>query len=426
MAGGGALSISGHPDEAAYSIRRRLEGLSPLSECCIFIVPKMLRQTNKEAYTPQVIAIGPYHRSNESLKLMEDHKLLYLQDFLWHNESLSLEHYTRTVKSWEDEVRQCYDKQIDLNSNQFTEMILLDGTFLIQLLLINSGQVSWPPNDRIFDKPWLLADVCRDMALLENQIPFFVVQRLFSMAFGTQQPKKLLELVCLFFETSTGMDKLPESVMESESKVKHLVDVIRLSFLQSETMPQNGTNLMEEQLPPRATDLVAAGVKLRRGESKYLLDIEFKKGVLKIPQLVLYDVTEYYIRNIIAFEQCYHECNRYLTDYMVFMDRLVDTSGDAKLLIDKGIIRHQLSNEEAVPELLNALGKEVTLSQPNYYFKSLSHELIKHCEKTHNKWKATFKRDYCSSPWVVISVIAAVVLLLLTVVQTVCSVLSFK
>ncbi|KAK2631964.1 hypothetical protein EUGRSUZ_L02195 [Eucalyptus grandis] len=444
MAGAGALSVSGHPDKVAYSIRRRLEGLSPLSECCIFTIPKMLRQTNKEAYTPQVIAIGPYHRSSESLKLMEDHKLLYLQDFLRHreNQSLSLEDCTQTVKSLEDKIRRCYDKQIDLNSDQFTEMILLDSAFVIELLQ-KWERHEWRGTDRIFHRPWMLSDVCRDMALLENQIPFFVVQKLFDKASQTaQNTNKLLELVCSFFKPATGMKNMLRSVRPSD--VRHFVDVIRRTFIPPESImtrfipPESimtsYNNREERKFSPSAIDLVAAGVKLRRGESEHMLDIKsehmldikFENGVLEIPQLYICDLTESYFRNIIAFDYLYHKKDRYVIDYMEFMDHLVDTSSDAKLLIDKGIIKNRLGSKEAVADLINASCKEVTPSEPKSYLRSISHDLVKHCEKPHNKWKATFKHDYCSSPWVVISVIAAVVLLLLTVVQTVFSVPSLK
>lgn len=84
------------------------------------------------------------------------------------------------------------------------------------------------------------------------------------------------------------------------------------------------------------------------GESKCLFDIEFENGVLKIPYLALYDSTESYFQNIIAFEQCYHLKDRYLTDDMAFMDHLIDTPDDAQLLIDNNIIENWLSNKEAV------------------------------------------------------------------------------
>ncbi|KAF7852057.1 hypothetical protein BT93_L0585 [Corymbia citriodora subsp. variegata] len=334
MAGAETTSAShDHLNELAISIRSRFDGLSPPSDCCIFTVPESLRRTNEEAYTPHVIAIGPCHRLSSSLLPMEDHKLLYLQNFLQHNQNYRLEDYIQRVKSWEDDARNNYDKQIGLNSNQFAEMMLLDGIFVIQLFLMCIYHERRLPNDRIFGKPWLLNDVGHDMTLLENQMPFFVVQRLFKMAFGAhqQQMPELLEFVYQFFKPVTGMEKLPELAMELE--VKHFLHVISLSFLPSERKEQN-RNHKEMKFPPSATELVAAGVKLRKRESKCLLDIEFKNGVLNIPCLAVYDLTEYYFQNVIAFKQCYCK-NRHLTNYMKFMDCLVDTPGDTELLINK-------------------------------------------------------------------------------------------
>ncbi|KAL3750372.1 hypothetical protein ACJRO7_011383 [Eucalyptus globulus] len=104
------------------------------------------------------------------------------------------------------------------------------------------------------------------------------------------------------------------------------------------------------------------------------------------------------------------------------MDHLVDTPINTELLMDKGIIENWLSNKEAPTDLINY--KETSMLRSEYYFYSLSNELVEHFQRPYNKWKATLKRDYCSNPWVIISVIAAVALLLLIVVQAVCSVLS--
>ncbi|KAF8020384.1 hypothetical protein BT93_G0938 [Corymbia citriodora subsp. variegata] len=424
----GAETISASDDqlnELVISIQSRFEGLCLPSNCCIFTVPEKLRRTNEEAYTPVVVAIGPYHRLNQSLMPMEDHKLLYLQNLLQHNQNYYLKDYIQRVMSWEDEARNCYDRQIVLDSYQFAKMMLLDGIFTIQLFLMSSDHQRRLPNDPIFSNPQILKAVRWDMALLENQIPLFIVQRLFKMAFKTHQQHmpELLQLMCQFFGKVMRMEKLPAWVMESE--VKHFVHAIRLSFLPSvmEAPNDRDEGHKEMKFPPSATELVAAGVKLRRRESECLLDIKFENGVLDIPYLVLNDSTEQYFRNIMAFEQCY--CiNGYLTDYIDFMHHLVDAPGDVELMIDKGIIEYWLDNKEAVARLINGLGRENILSSSNYYFYNLSHELIKHCQRPCNKWKATFKRDYCSSPWVVISVIAAGVLLLLTIAQTVFSALA--
>ncbi|KAI6681362.1 hypothetical protein NL676_035243 [Syzygium grande] len=342
MAGAGTTSASDdHLNELVISIQSRFVGLSPPSDCCIFIVPEKLRRTNKEAYTPRVVAIGPYHRCK-------------------------LEDYIERVKSWENEARNCYDKEIDLNSNQFAEMMVLDGIFVIQLFLTD-----WRCHgDRIFNMPWMFDDVMRDMALLENQLPFLSssgcskwrLECTRSTRRGFLNSRRVLQAGYEDGEVAGGGDGIGDQVPSEcdttgGGRVKHFVDVIGLSFFPSVGKAPNKRN-EKIKFPPSVTQLVAAGVKLRRGESECLFDIEFENGVLEIPCL-----------------------------------------------------------------LINNFAKEILLSE-NYHFSSLSDELINHCQRTYNTWKATLKRDYCSNPWVVSSVIAAVVLLLLTIVQTLCSVFS--
>ncbi|GLT52996.1 hypothetical protein SLA2020_262960 [Shorea laevis] len=49
-------------------------------ECCIYRVPNKLRDVNKEAYTPKLVSIGPFHHGLEELKGMERKKQIYLRN----------------------------------------------------------------------------------------------------------------------------------------------------------------------------------------------------------------------------------------------------------------------------------------------------------------------------------------------------------
>ncbi|KAK3441836.1 hypothetical protein EUGRSUZ_B02116 [Eucalyptus grandis] len=308
----------------------RLTGLPLPSDCCIFTVLERLRRSNKAAYTPCAVAIGPYHRQLKSLEPMEDHKLL----------------------------------------------------------------------DRIFGKPWILKDVYRDMTLLKTRSRFLSSR-------GCSKRHLVKKIGGGVAGEARGL-----------TEVKHIIDALRLSFLPSmNPTPHRGNEPIK--FSPRATELVAT-------RSKCLFNIKFEDGELKISCLVLHDWIESLFRNIIAFEQCYYKnaSNRNLISYMVFMDHLVDTPADTELLMDKGIVENWLSNKEAPTNLINAFCRETSMLRYEYYFHSLSNELVELCQRPYNKWKATLKRDYYSNPWVIISVIATVALLLLTVVQVVCSVLS--
>ena len=44
-------------------------------ECCLYRVPKQLRNVNEEAYTPKLVSIGPLHHGREELRDMEMQKL---------------------------------------------------------------------------------------------------------------------------------------------------------------------------------------------------------------------------------------------------------------------------------------------------------------------------------------------------------------
>ena len=52
-------------------------------ECCIYRVPKKLREVNNDAYTPKLISIGPLHHGESELHAMEMLKLRYLREFCY-------------------------------------------------------------------------------------------------------------------------------------------------------------------------------------------------------------------------------------------------------------------------------------------------------------------------------------------------------
>ncbi|BFG18840.1 hypothetical protein CerSpe_051140 [Prunus speciosa] len=112
-----------------------LGGFSLYPLRCIYRVPKRLRQGNdEEAYTPQVVSIGPLHHGKEHLNVMEYHKKRYLRDCLRRNQ-LNLEFYKRKIKGQEVKLRSCYAEPIRCSSEEFLRIILVDAVFIIEFLL---------------------------------------------------------------------------------------------------------------------------------------------------------------------------------------------------------------------------------------------------------------------------------------------------
>jgi len=60
------------------------------SECCIYRVPKPLRNVNWKAYAPLLISIGPLNRENKRLEAMEKEKLKYLKKLIERDDRLNV------------------------------------------------------------------------------------------------------------------------------------------------------------------------------------------------------------------------------------------------------------------------------------------------------------------------------------------------
>ncbi|KAF8389067.1 hypothetical protein HHK36_025752 [Tetracentron sinense] len=463
---------SGSEEETAFSLisrerkqcfhsngKSKLETLSPLSSTCsIHRVPTKLRSVNDKAYNPKVISIGPFHRGEQSLQVMEEHKWRYLHAFLGRYPEIDLEVYVRALRELEGSARQCYAEPIKLGSHEFVEMMLLDGFFIFVLFLKMCLGIWDETSDPIYYTKWMLSAIMKDLILLENQIPFFILKHLFHLSEVPNQEHPRPSLLELTFFSFSGsfLRKIEISNIISRFKVKHLLDFLRschlipsimelpqgggsnftcsvtelhelLQFyevLQLHEQPDEVLQLYEElvqgggsNVTRSVTELQESGVKFKVAESNCFLDISFENGVLKLPFLRVVDSTELIFRNLIAFEQCERLVSCRIYSYARLMDSLINTPKDVSLLIDYGIIENRLGENEDVSRLFNNIGNEIVVDR--FYFSGICKDLNAYCKEPWHKWMD----DYFNTPWAIISVIAAVVLLILTSLQTAFSVI---
>jgi len=167
-------------------------------------------------------------------------------------------------------------------------------------------------------------------------------------------------------------------------------------------------------------------VKFKVGPSKCLFDLKFTSGVLEIPRLKLYSYTESLFRNLLALEQCHYLDDAYFTDYIRILDFLIDTAKDVNLLVRKGILVNGLGDNNAVATLVNNLCSQIYILDMNSDYCSLCKDLSSFYEDPWHSRKATLKRDYFSNPWRTTATVAAIILLVLTFTQTVCSIISLS
>ncbi|XP_010432792.1 PREDICTED: UPF0481 protein At3g47200-like isoform X1 [Camelina sativa] len=405
-------------DALVKSIKAKLESLSSLSaQCSIYKVPNKLRKLNPDAYTPRIVSFGTFHRGKEELQAMEEHKYRYLKSFIPRT-NFSLEDLVRIARTWEQHARNCYAEDVKLTTDEFVEMLVVDGSFLVELLLRSRNPLLRDEKDRIFGKPMMIADVCRDMLLIENQLPFFVVKGLFLLLYYQQGTPSIMEMVQCHFSCFLSNIDDKKFILEPE----HFVDLLRSCYLPLVPIRLEETTLNVDNAP-EATELHTAGVRFKPAEtSSCLLDITFVDGLLKIPTVFIDDLTESLYRNIIVFEQCHFSDKNFL-HYTTLLGCFVKSPKDAELLIRSGILVNNLGNAEDVSKLFNSICKEVVFGR-RFYFSTLSEKLQAYCNTPWNRWKAILRRDYFHNPWSVASVLAAILLIILTFIQAVCSILA--
>ena len=234
-----------------------------------------------------------------------------------------------------------------------------------------------------------------------------------------QDPELINKLVLKFFSTSS-----PGSGM---GKCLHVLDVFRKSLLHegpSHRKPRRHRKVTLEEIERgeeiirSATELDEAGIRFKKSRTQSLKDISFRGGVLKLPVIVVDDATESMFLNLIAFERLHVGAGNEVTSYIFFMDNIIDQARDVSLLHSRGIIQSALGSDKAVAKLFNSLSKDITLD-PDGPLYSVHKRVNQYCRKSWNEWRANLIHTYFRNPWAFLSLIAAVFLFALTIVQTI-------
>ena len=351
---------------------RRVEDPNWDPECCIYKVPKRLCDVKKEAYTPKLISIGPVHHYKDELKDMQMVKERYFKAFF--SRTKGQKEFACIIEKNKDKICTCYAPEISpRNENEnFVQMVLLDSIFIIELFMRSEKKKD--KNDYILSKPWLKEGIMQDLILLENQLPFFILDELYQHFTGTSN---FLELACNYFFSSKEI--------RFKKEVKHFTDLRRNFFLPP--TQEHGNPIVHRH---SATKLDMAGLifRNREGEEKnrHLLHVEIQKGNklleifpcfncslllhcfpclkkisflenmqtrLVIPHFVVDNKTEDLFRNLMALEQCHYPDEAYICNYILLLDFLINSKDDVELLVEEGIIVHSLGSNKAVAEMVN-------------------------------------------------------------------------
>ncbi|KAB5573114.1 hypothetical protein DKX38_000308 [Salix brachista] len=244
-----------------------LQNLPPnQSTCSIFKVPRVLCSVNNEAYEPQSLSIGPYHRVKDDLKMMEEHKKHYLNMFLQRRQGNSLTSYVAAMRGLEERAREYYQQPVSLGTDAFVEMLLLDGCFIVELICKTTTSGRHEQGDPVTGNSLVLYTVSIDMLLLENQLPFCVLSKLFSMAMPHVRDPFIFRALLFFKWLFPGM-RFETSNISSSQECKHLLDLVYHNCLlpSSSVLPsESEAKFIKLKFIRSAKELKEAGIRKDR------------------------------------------------------------------------------------------------------------------------------------------------------------------
>ncbi|KAG7960426.1 hypothetical protein I3843_10G122700, partial [Carya illinoinensis] len=296
--------------------------------CCIFKVPHTFVGNS---YHPSVVSIGPYHRGMTQFMMIEEHKWRYLKSLLCRKQTKTFEDYLESIEPLEKDAREYYSEIIQLKSHEFIEMMVLDGCFMIEVFRKIKDPRQFEAGDPLLTVGWILPFLYTDFLLLENQIPFFILEMLFEISKMPSEESSLSLLAMQFFNEATALRRADDFICRfHDLKGWHLLDLVRLSFVPEEEITQsNGILTPKEEITQSSgtpthimhsiSKLHGSGIKLNLAKAESFLVVKFKNGGIEMPRIRLDELMGSFLSNCVAFEQCHCDVSKHFTTYATFL-----------------------------------------------------------------------------------------------------------
>ncbi|KAH7853293.1 hypothetical protein Vadar_000956 [Vaccinium darrowii] len=319
-------------------------------------VPLTMRryEKTKEYFDPKVVSIGPYHHGKEELQMAERIKPLVAKLFI-SGSGRELDEFRKNVLEIVDEARSYYlEGSTDMYSNEeFAEMMLLDG-FLVAAYIesktpgYKNPKILFALETHLGQHDTFLLEV--DIScLLENQIPFQVLELLMSLK---SKHHKLTEMLDKMIHSILSWDKR----IDDTKQPNHFLEYVWLwqnKFSQSNRTRETSTGPIWDYYYSfkSVVELKAKGIYARRGSDYGQRDFKFKSffffAVLEIPPIILNPMYVINISNQIAYEWTPNNPTNLPTmAYMNFLKSLINTAEDVKELRAMDILFTPCTSDE--------------------------------------------------------------------------------
>ncbi|KAD3068350.1 hypothetical protein E3N88_36230 [Mikania micrantha] len=367
--------------------QRHIERVPPLllkGETCV---------RNQSYYEPAVVSLGPYHHNQPEFAQAEKYKLITLEEFgLSCNKTMGFL-YNKVFQVVED-ARKCYidGSTDDYNDEEFARMMLLDGCFVLFYIdCISSGSNKTSLNNEYLGALGF-ANVTRDIFLLENQIPFVVLEVLLALNFPEDKGETILNKFFNYLNYGEVMVR-EEKVLKNKQPL-HLLELYRSYFISLAASLSLGSTRSQ----------------VWRKESKSVEDVEDYNYVKRNRSFA--SVME--LKANWIFLKRKHEFSKEDINFLSHWCYVVQ-GDDVKELRKNNILLHSLGSDDEVVKMFD----EIQAPLVNLYmFNQLRREIEMHCNHKYKTWTAELIATYFSSPWKAMALFVASAILFTSFLQT--------
>ncbi|CAN6336036.1 unnamed protein product [Urochloa humidicola] len=319
---------------------------------------------------PVAVAIGPYHHASPHVQEMGQAKRAALDEFCRVTSQPRVV-VQEKIASVAKSAHGCYAKDSTLRylpHNQFVDMMMLDGCFLLQFMvsMCPDDPNAPPEEDPLMSRAEVhsrMDSIARDVLLLENQIPWLVLEALMELR-PAVPVDKFLALVASAFDV--GHSPTPQAQAQAQAQLggaetnyrdqppMHLLGLfhrrqVGVARTQSLSVPRL------HSLSTTAVELAEMGVKLTASKTKKFGDMAMSKrrrplglfGELSLAPLVLNDLTMCWLINMAAYEACLGAAladNFAISSYLSLIALLMNREEDVQQLRAKGIVNSAFSD----------------------------------------------------------------------------------
>ncbi|KAF0897638.1 hypothetical protein E2562_000361 [Oryza meyeriana var. granulata] len=253
---------------------------------------------------------------------------------------------------------------------------------------------------------------CVQVSSLDVAPVRFIKKNLISrpMSMATSLPGKLMRKVPLLSAVAPLVGKLWSSPdVEVRLKGVNLGTIIN-------------SPLAQELMIPSVAQLAACGVRFAPApEGIAGIAFDAATATLSLPVITVDSNTEVILRNLVAYEAVAVRGPLVLARYTELMNGIIDTGKDVKILRQSGVVVNRMKSDGEAAEMWNGMCRATRLSKVPRL------DGVIRAVNAHRSRRATVRlrkmlKRYVFRSWRVLTLLAAVVLLLMTALQTFCSV----